>query len=116
MSKVVFTEIVNEVSWDAFREAIELAKPNYKEKTDDELREILGLTEHQFSHFQKALGKKNAEHVQGGIHKTLLNGDSVELPHMLNIYVYQSKRTNEEGKELKKLSIKTRTKMKKQIN
>ena len=116
MKKVNFNEIVNDVTWKSFREAIGLAKPSYKGKGDNELREIFGLTEYQFSHLQKALGTRLGENLQGGINQTLINGDSIEIPHSMNIYVYQSKRKNSEGQEMKKLSIKTRTKMKKQIN
>lgn len=129
MEKVKLEAIAQEVSRETFIEAIKTAKPKYKDLTDVELAEILGLTEYQFKHFaDKALGSAFSEKVEEKISQILKDGKSLEVPHQFNVFVHTSKgtkqkdgsttspRLNKNGKPSRKLSIRTRRGIKETLN
>jgi hypothetical protein len=116
--KVKLQEIVNEVAPIAFKEALGKANPKMKNKTNEELAAILGLSEHQYKHFMGlALGRAISECVEDKISRVLKQGDSVEVPHQFQVYVHTSEaRKNEKGEPAKKLSVKTRRGLKRELN
>lgn len=117
--KFKLNQLLREVSVDAFMDALATAKPKYKNKTKEELAEIFGLTEYQFTHLlEKTIPNAMSEKLEGKIKETLNNGDSLEVPQQFNVYVHESKvRVKKEtGKKSRKLSIKTRDEMKRKLN
>lgn len=118
MEKVKFQELVQGIANEAFKEAIGIAKPKYKEKSDEEFAEILGLTEYQYNHFlDNVLGRVVADKVHSKMLELLNQNKSIEMPHSFNIFVHESKaRTNENGAPARKLSIRTRRALKNELN
>ena len=114
--KVKFEELVSKVSFGAVKEALLLAKPSYKDKSEEEIRKILGLTEHQYQHFQKAMATNLSKELHTEIDQTILRGDSLEFPNSFNVHKYFMRRTNQKGERLYKLSITARKRMKERIN
>jgi hypothetical protein len=118
MEKIKLPQLVQAVAKESFKEALKVAKPKYKDKTDEELAEILGLTEFQFKHFtEKALGDAFSENLEKAIASILHQGNSLEVPHQFNVFVHESKaRKNENGEPSRKLSIRTRRSLKAGLN
>jgi hypothetical protein len=118
MNKVKFQELVQEVAGDVFKEAIGVAKPKYKGKSDQELAEIMGLSEYQYNHFkEKALGNTLGKALEAKIIELLKNHNSIEVAHAFNVFVHESSaRKNENGTSARKLSIRTRQALKRDLN
>jgi hypothetical protein len=118
MEKIKFHELVQDVAAEALKESIGVAKPKYKDKSDKELAEAMGLSEYQYNHFMdKALGRAFAQKIESKMLELLKDKKSIEVPHAFNIFLHESKaRVNENGDPARKLSIRTRTALKNELN
>lgn len=77
----------------------------------------LQLTDAQYEKVEKAISEKVAERFNNSVHEALLNDDSIEFQHMFNIAATKSTvRTNEDGSPVRKISVKTRTALKNELN
>lgn len=118
MEKIKLQAIVQTIAGDAFKNALATARPKYKGKSDQEIAEILGLSEFQYQHFiQQALGRAVSQMLEDSFTTILTEGNSIEVPHQFNVFVHASSaRVNKNGESLKKLSVRTRRALKAKIN
>lgn len=117
MEKIKVAEVFNEISEDAFKQALGKAANKLKGASGEELAKTLGLSEYQYKHFYKALSRAMDEKFEEKVKELLHAGHSIEVPHQFQVYVHESEsRINENGKPAKKLSIRTRRGLKTGLN
>lgn len=115
--KIKVQEVFNNVTEEAFKEALGKACNKLKGIADEELQKVLGLSDYQFKHFFKALSRSMGEKFEAEVHALFHKGNSLEVPHQFQVYVHESEsRKTESGAPAKKLSIRTRRGLKNGLN
>ncbi|MGE7305822.1 hypothetical protein AAXE64_27110 [Priestia megaterium] len=118
MTKRKLQDLLNDITAEAFKEALLKANPKLKGKSDEELAETLSLTLNQYRHLtEKALSKVVNQKLLSKIEAEFKQGNSLEVPHLFNVRVYESAvNKNEQGLPKKKLSLTAREKAKRMLN
>lgn len=114
MKKVKLFEIVETKG--LFEEAIKQVVKRYKKDEADFTAEI-GITKEQLSLVEKRMAEKIGKQLETTIRTKLLSGEGIELNGTLMIYASESKvDKNEKGFKKRKLTIRTREAMKRDLN
>lgn len=119
MEKIKLQDVFAEVLSEAMFEAIKKAKPSIQAEDMKGLESQFDwMTENQFKHFMdKTFPEKLNEKALASIQDKLIEGNGIELPKTCLVFPSESTvRKTEGGEPHRKLSIRTRSQMKKDLN